>query len=143
MMTLAVVVWIIGGIGLAVLFDSIPERLGKGLGCDRHYLRVNSRRNMGKNVMLAKNVLKVWRHPLWWLVIALLLVVSTCATFTYAVTVDDEDLPIGGVHKNDYKGSVVANLKGHYLVVVKADYDNRTMSVVVIDQDTMKVIELR
>ena len=52
---------------------------------------------------------------------------------------DNIDLNDGDIHINDWSGTFASKLDGHYSIVVQTDYDNRSMTAVVIDIETGEI----
>ena len=65
----------------------------------------------------------------WWLTVSLFFVVITASA-------NEIDLKQGDIHLDTWTGVFATKLDGNYSIIVSTDYDQRTMTAVVIDNDT-------
>lgn len=57
-------------------------------------------------------------------------------TISSTISAEDINLNYGDVHLNEWTGTFATKLDGDYAIVVNADYDNKTMNAVIINNET-------
>ena len=55
------------------------------------------------------------------------------------IEVNGKKLNSGDIHINEWEGLFVSNLNGDYSIIINVDYDSRSMSASIIDNETQKV----
>ncbi len=68
-----------------------------------------------------------------------ILAIGIVTTINAQIEVNENTLNKGDVYVNSFEGLFSSNLDGDFSIVIKVDYDSRTMNATVIDNVTKKV----
>jgi hypothetical protein len=72
------------------------------------------------------------------IILVFLMTIGMVAGTKANVEMNGNPLRKGDVHIDPWEGTFASNLDGNYTIVVKVDYDSRTMDAVIIDNITKK-----